>query len=346
MSRRLQIIDYKIGWVCALPIELAAATQILDEEHQGLPRDPNDDNLYTFGSVHDLNGGQHNVVIACLPDGRMGTESAASVAAQMKMKYASIQFGLMVGIGGGVPSQEVDIRLGDLVVSKPNNDHGGVIQHDSGKVGPNGHFIRTRHLNTPPTVLLNALAKLRSNHLRGKRKISEHLSAFSSMPDFSSDQARPDILFEASYPHVDGKSCAECDRGREVKRSPRNSTDVVVHYGTIASGNVVMKDGITRDKLSAQLGGVLCFEMEAAGLLNTFPCLVIRGICDYADSHKNDQWQSYAAATAAAYAKELLHIIPAEDVAVTPAISSATRANGPNDFANGKGWFHGMSMVL
>ncbi|KAL3444390.1 hypothetical protein BJX65DRAFT_310973 [Aspergillus insuetus] len=46
--------------------------------------------------------------------------------------------------------------------------------------------------------------------------------------------------------------------------------------------------------------------MEAAGLMNTYPCLVIRGICDYADSHKNKAWQGYAAATAAAFAKELL----------------------------------------
>lgn len=46
--------------------------------------------------------------------------------------------------------------------------------------------------------------------------------------------------------------------------------------------------------------------MEAAGLSNGFPCVVIRGICDYADSHKNDQWHPYAAAVAAACAKELL----------------------------------------
>lgn len=88
----------------------------------------------------------------------------------------------------------------------------------------------------------------------------------------------------------------------------------MVHYGTIASGNQVIKDGVTRDQLSSELGGVLCFEMEAAGLMNSFPCLVIRGICDYADSHKNKKWQPYAAATAAAYAKELLSVIPVADI--------------------------------
>jgi nucleoside phosphorylase len=74
-----------------------------------------------------------------------------------------------------------------------------------------------------------------------------------------------------------------------------------------------MKDGVTRDRISAELGGILCFEMEAAGLMNTFPCLVIRGICDYADSHKNKRWQPYAAATAAACAKEILLILPPDE---------------------------------
>lgn len=76
-----------------------------------------------------------------------------------------------------------------------------------------------------------------------------------------------------------------------------------------------MKDAIQRDELAKATGEeCICFEMEAAGIMNTFPCLVIRGICDYADSHKNDRWQGYAAATAAAYAKELLEVIPCVDL--------------------------------
>ncbi|KAF1990925.1 hypothetical protein K402DRAFT_438562 [Aulographum hederae CBS 113979] len=81
----------------------------------------------------------------------------------------------------------------------------------------------------------------------------------------------------------------------------------------------------TRDQISSDFGDVLCFEMEAAGLMNSFPCLVIRGICDYADSHKNKKWQPYAAATAAAYAKELLLVIPAADIAKTQTMDEATR---------------------
>src|SRR5271163_2315834 len=104
--RRPRREDYTVGWVCALPVEFAAAREMLDEEHETLDHDANDTNIYTLGRI-----GEHNVVIACLPAGQSGTNSAAAVAAQMKSAFMSIRFGLMVGIGGGVPSTG-DIRLG------------------------------------------------------------------------------------------------------------------------------------------------------------------------------------------------------------------------------------------
>jgi hypothetical protein len=99
---------------------------------------------------------------------------------------------------------------------------------------------------------------------------------------------------------------------------------LVVHYGTIASGDQLISDAAERNRISAVLGNVLCFEMEVAGLMNSFPCLVIRGVCDYANSHKNKRWQAYAAGTAAAYAKELLSMIPASDVMTTRKVEEAT----------------------
>jgi nucleoside phosphorylase len=90
--------------------------------------------------------------------------------------------------------------------------------------------------------------------------------------------------------------------------------DVEVHYGTIASGNTLMKDPFKRDELASK-ANILCFEMEAAGLIDGFRCLVIRGICDYSDSHKNDSWQGYAAMTAAVYAKQILSRIRPEAAA-------------------------------
>jgi nucleoside phosphorylase len=317
-QHRLRTQDYTVGWVCALPIELAAATEMLDEEHQDLPQDSNDTNLYTLGRI-----GEHNVVLACLPAGQMGTSSAAAVAIQMQSKFASLRFGLMVGIGGGVPSAESDVRLGDVVISQPHMQYGGVVQYDFGKTGASG-FTRTGSLNAPPTVLLNALAKLRSNHFRRKSNPSVYLSAVSHLSEFAYGNAGPDILFEPTYNHIEGPTCDWCSKDRLVERTSRRNQEIVVHHGTIASGNQVMKDGVTRDRLSSELGGVLCFEMEAAGLMNSFPCLVIRGICDYADSHKSKRWQPYAVAMAAACAKELLSIVPAAEVAKTRTVDEAT----------------------
>ena len=112
-----------------------------------------------------------------------------------------------------------------------------------------------------------------------------------------------------------GGTCSQCND--EVKAAPlqRHADDPVIHYGLIASGNTVIKDAKFRDQLRDELG-ILCFEMEAAGLVNDFPCLVVRGICDYSDSQKNQDWQYYAALTAAAWAKELLNTI--KPMAVDP----------------------------
>jgi nucleoside phosphorylase len=308
-SPRLRHQDYDVGWICALPIELAAAEEMLDEEHQALPGGPNDSNLYTLGRI-----GDHNIVIACLPAGQPGTNSTAAVATQMIHTFPSIRFGLMVGVGGGVPnSTEADIRLGDVVVSQPHQQYGGVVQYDIGKAMPNG-FRQTGFLNAPPTVLLNALAKVQANHARNKSNISTYMSRFNNIPKFKRSNAGQDVLFDATYDHDGGPTCESCRKDKIVKRQPREG--ILVHYGTIASGNQVMRNGTTRDRVSSKFGGVLCFEMEAAGLMNKFPCLVIRGISDYADSHKNKEWQPYAAATSAAFAADILTSIPAVDVAV------------------------------
>ncbi|KAH6639236.1 ankyrin repeat-containing domain protein [Boeremia exigua] len=308
-NRQLRREDFTVGWVCALPVELAAAQEMLDEELPTPEVTAYDTNIYSCGQI-----GKHNVVIACLPDGQTGTNSAAAVAAQMKSTFTSIRFGLMVGIGGGVPSDDADVRLGDIVVSKPHQVHGGVVQYDFGKSTPNG-FERTGTLNTPPTILLNAVASLKAKHLRGKSQLLEFHAKLKKLPDYNRDSAGPDVLFEASYAHEGGQTCVNCGEAKQVEREPRDQ--IRVHYGTIASGNQVMRDALDRDRVSAGLGHVLCFEMEAAGLMNSFPCLVIRGICDYADSHKNKRWQPYAAGTAAAYAKELLSIVPEDEVAAT-----------------------------
>jgi nucleoside phosphorylase len=250
------------------------------------------------------------------------------VAMQMRSTFKWLRFGLMVGIGGGVPSEEDDIRLGDIVVSKPIGTSGGVIQYDFGKTVQEGRFIRTGLLNKPPNVLLTALAALQAKYLIEGYKLSKHLSQMvTRYPNMEAQFAHPgtqhDRLYKAEYDHPkENITCSQCDRDRLVDREPRPLAEPAIHYGLIASGDQVMRDGITRDRLRKELN-VLCFEMEAAGLVDSFPCLVIRGICDYADSHKTKRWQAYAAATAAAYAKELLCIIPGNQSAAEDKVESS-----------------------
>ncbi|GAM42232.1 Pfs domain protein [Talaromyces pinophilus] len=302
---QLSHADYTVGWICALSVEMAAASVMLDETHSNLPVHASDHNAYTLGRI-----GNHNIAIASLPSGVAGTTSAAVVASQLTSSFPSIRFLLMVGIGGGVPDpDDKDIRLGDVVVSQPGGTSGGVVQFDFGKA-QDGTFQRTGMLNKPSEQLLRAVAKVQSDYILGRGKVFDYISKLKNFSDFVYPGEAKDLLFQPDYHHTaPASTCKRCDRSRLVVRLSRSSTVPKVHYGLIASSNQVIRDGEKRDRLAEDLD-IICFETEAAGLMDNFPCLVIRGISDYADSHKNDQWHAYAAATAAAFSKELLHAVP------------------------------------
>ena len=338
--------DYNVGWVCALPKEQTAVTAMLDQRHADLPKPQNDHNTYTLGSI-----GDHKVVIVCLPKGRYGTNSAATIATRMVGTFPFIKVGLMVGIGGGIPPK---VRLGDVVVSTPVDQYPGVVQWDFGKAEKDGNFKRTGVLNNPPSALLTALTKLETEHEMNGSKIHHYLDDLEKkwpnlVPKYTRSASLKDPLCAADNSHHNQDrwqvmftmlwdtilailgyllgwwAFAPMELGAEQVRSittvstvvdgdQRKSGKMRVHYGLIASGNQVIKDARLRDSLNESLGGnVLCVEMEAAGLMD-FPCIVIRGICDYADSHKNKEWQQYAAAVAAACAKELLEYVQPSDV--------------------------------
>ncbi|KAK5087251.1 hypothetical protein LTR70_007380 [Exophiala xenobiotica] len=231
-----------------------------------------------------------------------------------------MRVGLLGGIGGGIPDLEqgVDIRLGDVVISQPSGTSGGVEQYDLGKSTTGGIFERKGMLNAPPTVLLTALQSLKAEHELEESQMSIYLTKMlERRPKMrSTGHASPsvenDVLYRTGAEHIQSMAtCDACDLQGQVSRPTRATSRPYIHYGVVASGNQVIKSSAKRDQLRTDLGA-LCVEMEAAGLMNNFPCLVIRGICDYADSHKNDRWQKYAACTAAAFAKELLLHVSAE----------------------------------
>ncbi|KAJ4146961.1 hypothetical protein LMH87_001514 [Akanthomyces muscarius] len=302
--------DYAIGWISAIRTEYVAAQEFLDDEH-GPPEllSSNDTNHYTLGRIE-----KHNVVIAVLPDGEYGTSSAASVATNMLRSFPNIRIGVLVGIGGGAPTPKQDIRLGDIVVSAPRDGHGGVFQYDFGKTIQDKAFQHTRFLNQPPTALRTALTGIKTQYERKGHQLEAAVTTvLEKNPRLRDKYKRPapatDRLFKSEFtcdPRGCAAFCANEPSNLVARRERRTNEDnPAIHYGLIASANQLMKDATVRDKLATEKD-VLCFEMEAAGLMNHFPCLVIRGICDYSDSHKNKEWQRYAAMTAAAYAKDLL----------------------------------------
>ncbi|KAK2025905.1 purine and uridine phosphorylase [Colletotrichum zoysiae] len=305
--------DYTVGWICAITTEFVAAQVFLDEKHNPAPVDPQDGNHYALGSMSG-----HNVVIAVLPQGEYGTNSAAVVARDMLRSFPNVRVGLMVGIGGGAPTNKHDIRLGDIVVSCPRDGKGGVLQYDHGKTIQSQAFQQTGFLNQPPQVLRTAVAGLEAMYEIDGHQLDEHIaSVLRNKPRLRKKYSRPqpssDRLYKSGIVHPrdtdDGCShvCSN-DPSALVLRHERDGDeddDPAIHFGLVASANQLMKDALVRDRLAAE-NDVLCFEMEAAGLMNHFPCLVIRGICDYSDSHKNNEWQGFAAMAAAAYAKDLL----------------------------------------
>ncbi len=348
---------------------MVAARAMLDTEH-GRPAERGaaaaaDDNNYFLGSIAG-----HNVVIACLPVGSSGPASAATVAGHMQRSFPGVRIGLLVGVGSGAPGtlsddeDQDDIRLGDVVVSTPDGSSGGVIEfqreaavtaHDICGIDDGdgvggiifGKFVRARCLNKPPTMLRTALSSLQMEHELSGSRVGELLAqAAARHPRLQSKLVAPqgggggrygdvDRLYQAGYVHVgrSGGSCHRCDASMLVRRPDRPFDGPAIHYGVIASGEQSIACGVMRCRAKADLGpGVLCFDREAAGLMDNFPCLVVRGIDNYADTHTSALWRSYAAGTAAAFTRELLENMPPRNVEQIPTISEVIREGETQKF--------------
>ena len=285
--------NYHVAIICALPKELFAVRCLFDEIYPDPEFDKKDSNSYAFGRIFSC-----KLVAACLP-GIYGTNPAAQVITDLKRSFP-LEFCLLVGIAGGIPSSKNDIRLGDVVVSRPSGNHSGLIKYDFEKVMQGGTSYPLGSLNHPPQTLLSAIRILESDPLC-REPLALYIKKIGCIqPAYQHPGADLDVLYASNHIHVE--SCLDCSF---PKRNPRDSTQPRIHYGLIASGDKLIKDAKVRDDIGSKYNA-LCFEMEGAGIANVLPSLVIRGISDYSDSQKNDAWQEYACATAAAFAKLIL----------------------------------------
>jgi nucleoside phosphorylase len=316
-TKQLTCVDYHVAWICPVAdIEFLPARLMLDEEHPAPTYDTHyDENTYVCGTI---NG--HTVVVATCPPGETGNVNAGRLTGSMFKTFPNIRMAVLVGIGGGVPSPEVsddaleNVHLGDVVVGWPGDGKPACVYHDRGKSKGDGQFEMVGTMGNPDWRLLNALGVLVVDDEMGRTTFTDHLARLQrskAKKKFARPGPEHDKLFNATYRHAgdDGSKCTTCDLNELIQRPQRSEEEqqtLVFHRGRIATGNAVIRDAKLRDEIGARCDGALCVEMEAAGVDVNRKCLVIRGISDYADSHKSDMWRSYAAGNAAAFTRELL----------------------------------------
>lgn len=320
MALEIKNTRFTIGWIAPLPLEMEAARLVLDEEY---PKE-----AVKYQNVYYLGGriGEHDVVIGV--QSKCGLHQAAVLAERMLAGFPNIRYFLLVGIAGGVPrygpaGAVKEVVLGDVVISAPRGNHGGVLQYDKGAWEGQGRLRYRGHMNGVSSELLAAVNNFRAQGW-SKTNIAETLKQMrlKSNPARQHQYRYPgpirDRLFNDEYEHngTELDNCIDCcdqdqtqsrfERGSDASRPPDAPR---VHFGNIASSNQLQISAAERNRILKEHEAI-CFEMEAAGVMDQHQCVVVRGICDYADSHKNKGWQDYAAATAAACAKGLLSMIP------------------------------------
>jgi len=291
--------EISIGIITALYEELKAMYNIL--ENQDIYNiDSRSPNIYYVGEI-PLKNGTHYITLALAGK---GNTAAAIKTTSMIYDFPTIESIIMVGIAGGVPNPNKaaeHVRLGDIVIS---NDE-GVIQYDFGKKYPS-KFIHTYSIHSPNPNLINIVKNIqKEQNPRWKYYINILLDKLKiKRPDDYLDILRkcnrivlkkPKII---EHPH---------DQKRETG-VPR------VFLGPIAAGNIVLKDEKLRDSLRDEFN-IKAIEMESEGIMKAawyfnVGYLIIRGICDYCNTDKNNIWHNYAAIVAAAFTKNLIENIP------------------------------------
>jgi nucleoside phosphorylase len=282
--------------VTALPKENAAVLTTLDDSFS--LGQPGDSNLYSVGTY--ISGPDKRTVI--IASAGMGKVNAATVTTNALRSFPNVVHIIMVGIAGGCPNpQKPDehVRLGDIVFS----NHAGIIEYDYVKETREGRDIRSS-LQRPSASLLQAANHLVTRELMDDRPWEPILA--NSLIKRGSKFARPpasrDVLHEAG----------------EVVPHPSNPRSDLprVHGGAIGTADTLLKHDNTRDQLRDDFN-IRAVEMEASGLQNAAwshgkDVFVVRGIRDYCDDYKNDEWQNYAALAAASYTRALVEAMPIE----------------------------------
>ncbi|KAK2777348.1 hypothetical protein FQN53_002264 [Emmonsiellopsis sp. PD_33] len=299
-TEHAKLEDCTIVWLCPLEVELRAAIAMLDTVFEDIPPIAKGQNvIYTIGKV-----GSHNVAVVGYYQ-ESGLAVSGSMVAEVLRDLPNLRWGLLVGIAGGIPSPGRDMQLGDVAVAVPEDDRPGVVGYDLGKAEEGDDFELKHWQNSTDPILRSVITVIRARDESGFRR---HLNILKTRPEFR----------KPGFPPPGGDwSPVESDH---------DDGHPTVHYGTILSGNTVVRSAARRNYLRDRYGGI-AIEMEAAGMMTRLPVAVIRGISDFADGSKGDEWQAYAAVAAAAFAKEVLTVLPSD-------IPDTRKCLPPTPFAN------------
>ncbi|OJJ46491.1 hypothetical protein ASPZODRAFT_96755 [Penicilliopsis zonata CBS 506.65] len=354
--------DFEIAIICALQTESDAVEAVLEERWEyTLGKAQADPNSYITGRIC-----RHNVVLVSLPG--MGKARAASATASLLSSFPAVKLGLVVGVCGGVPTDPTDttreVLLGDAIIST------GIVQYDFGRRLPNKMVRKTDgpggHLSRPSKEIQSFLRQV--SGLGGRRRLEDHtLRYLTEISTVRYPGQSEDRLYHPTYRHrhYTGEVCTRCaaDDGETCERVHEISCDESgcgdvnlvsrrrrltqgtpqIHFGLVASGDLVMKSGGHRDEI-AKTERAIAFEMEGAGVCDNVPTVIIKGVCDYADSHKNKKWQAYAAAVGAACMKAFLRQWIVADQASQ--IEEITRTSGSSSRRADDPWLYKTSLFL
>lgn len=307
---QLDAAIYTVAWIAPLEIEARAALHMLDHQHDGrFPLSRGDDYVFRAG---DMCG--HNVIIATLPAGQeYGSGSAAALASQVKKFFPNLWFGLLVGVAAGLPNLSrnppTDIRLGDILVGLDQGESAGLIAYDLGKETGDLQLLRGgRVLATTETVVRSAIGSIKLDQPDDAKRILQYYESIKHKAHANGTFIDPGQGRDQLYHFGDdgSRSVIEREERREDQRTR-------VWYGSIGSGEKLLKNAQKRNELR-DMYDLIGLEMEAAGTMNRIAVGVIRGVCDYGDQMKNKEWQPYASAMAASYAKAVLHEIPPKSI--------------------------------
>ncbi|EFY93351.1 NACHT and Ankyrin domain protein [Metarhizium acridum CQMa 102] len=339
--------DFRVAIICALLCEYNAVSLLFDKfydlESDLYGRAIGDQNAYTTGRI-----GPVDAVIVRLSG--MGKVIAAGTAASLRSSFPRLELALLTGICGGVPhGSSNEILLGDVILARTVVQYDFGREYHDGFVAKT---TVDEGLGRPTKAISNYLSAIQSRpliknikertvaHLRELQEtaVAESWSATYQYPGIEKDK-----LFEPTHLHKHQSGCEdcknpdkschkarrqsckdlECDLHCQLVKRPRLDThckkhgsapmDPSVFFGCIGSGDKVMRSGHLRD-IIAEKHELLAFEMEGAGVWDEIPCIIVKSVCDYADSHKNNEWQDYAAATAAAATRALLERYPRTDM--------------------------------